>query len=82
MAPAPFWTHKLTLPPAGYSRDVGPGVYDIHSPVVPTVEWIAAKLRSFVEVGARVCGCALCADAALLAAGGGSELRLVQGGDT
>jgi 5-methyltetrahydropteroyltriglutamate--homocysteine methyltransferase len=35
----------------GYGRDVGPGVYDIHSPVVPSVEWIAAKLRSFVEVG-------------------------------
>ena len=39
---------RVTIP-AGYARDVGPGVYDIHSPVVPTVEWIAGKLRSFVE---------------------------------
>ena len=33
---------------------MGPGVYDIHSPVVPSVEWIAAKLRSFVEVSCSV----------------------------
>jgi len=33
----------------GYPREVGPGVYDIHSPVVPSVEFIEAKLRSFVR---------------------------------
>ncbi len=33
----------------GYPREVGPGVYDIHSPVVPTVEFIAGKLESFVQ---------------------------------
>jgi 5-methyltetrahydropteroyltriglutamate--homocysteine methyltransferase len=32
----------------GYPREVGPGVYDIHSPVVPTAEFIEAKLRSFL----------------------------------
>ena len=32
----------------GYPREVGPGVYDIHSPVVPTVDFIAGKLQSFV----------------------------------
>jgi 5-methyltetrahydropteroyltriglutamate--homocysteine methyltransferase len=30
---------------AGYARAVGPGVYDIHSPRVPTVEEMADKLR-------------------------------------
>ena len=55
--------------PAGYGRDVGPGVYDIHSPVVPTVEWIAAKLRSFVEVSRR----------GAFVVGGGDWLRVVEG---
>jgi 5-methyltetrahydropteroyltriglutamate--homocysteine methyltransferase len=33
----------------GYPREVGPGVYDIHSPVVPTVAFIEEKLRSFLQ---------------------------------
>ena len=33
----------------GYPREVGPGVYDIHSPVVPDVDFIKAKLDSFVS---------------------------------
>jgi 5-methyltetrahydropteroyltriglutamate--homocysteine methyltransferase len=33
----------------GYPREVGPGVYDIHSPVVPTVAFIETKLRSFLQ---------------------------------
>lgn len=33
----------------GYPREVGPGVYDIHSPVVPTVAFIEGKLQSFVK---------------------------------
>ncbi|MGC9347013.1 MAG: 5-methyltetrahydropteroyltriglutamate--homocysteine S-methyltransferase [Anaerolineae bacterium] len=33
----------------GYPREVGPGVYDIHSPVVPTVDFIKRKLRTFVQ---------------------------------
>lgn len=28
-----------------YPNEIGPGVYDIHSPNVPTVEWIEALLR-------------------------------------
>ncbi|MFI0489253.1 MAG: 5-methyltetrahydropteroyltriglutamate--homocysteine S-methyltransferase, partial [Yersinia sp. (in: enterobacteria)] len=28
-----------------YPNEIGPGVYDIHSPNVPTVEWIKALLR-------------------------------------
>lgn len=39
------------LASAGYARDVGPGVYDVHSPVVPTVEFLADKLRSFGSTG-------------------------------
>ncbi len=33
----------------GYPREVGPGVYDIHSPVVPSVAFIVGKLESFVR---------------------------------
>lgn len=33
----------------GYPREVGPGVYDIHSPVVPTVAFVEEKLRSFLR---------------------------------
>ena len=33
----------------GYPREVGPGVYDIHSPVVPMVDFIDGKLAMFVE---------------------------------
>ncbi len=36
---------------AGYCRDVGPGVFDVHSPVVPSVEFMLRKLRSYLEVG-------------------------------
>ncbi|MET8849795.1 5-methyltetrahydropteroyltriglutamate--homocysteine S-methyltransferase [Amycolatopsis sp. NPDC004625] len=34
---------------AGYPNEVGPGVWDIHSPRVPPVEEIAAHLRTAVE---------------------------------
>ena len=33
----------------GYKKDLGPGTYDIHSPVVPTVKFIEEKLKSFLE---------------------------------
>jgi len=33
----------------GYSRDVGPGVYDVHSPVVPSVEFMSQKIQSFLD---------------------------------
>ena len=33
----------------GYSREVGPGVYDVHSPVVPGKEEIKVKLRSYLK---------------------------------
>ena len=32
-----------------YQREIGPGVYDVHSPIVPTVEAILEKLRAFIE---------------------------------
>lgn len=35
----------------GYSRDLGPGVYDVHSPVVPTVDSLVEKIRSFLATG-------------------------------
>lgn len=34
---------------------MGPGVYDVHSPVVPTVGWLADRIRSFLEVRRRGC---------------------------
>lgn len=36
---------------AGYSRDLGAGVYDVHSPVVPTVDFVKTKVESFVATG-------------------------------
>jgi 5-methyltetrahydropteroyltriglutamate--homocysteine methyltransferase len=33
----------------GYTKDLGPGTYDIHSPVVPPVEFIVNKLSAFLE---------------------------------
>lgn len=35
----------------GYSRDIGPGVYDIHSPVVPKTGTMTARVDLFKEVG-------------------------------
>lgn len=54
--PHPAAPHLLPPPrpaslPPGYSRDVGPGVYDVHSPLVPSVEWMADRIRSFVGAG-------------------------------
>ncbi|WP_457595051.1 5-methyltetrahydropteroyltriglutamate--homocysteine S-methyltransferase [Hydrogenimonas sp.] len=34
----------------GYRKEIGPGVYDIHSPRVPSVEEIEAQIRSLLEV--------------------------------
>ncbi len=33
----------------GYHREVGPGVYDVHSPVVPDKAEIKAKLRTYLK---------------------------------
>jgi 5-methyltetrahydropteroyltriglutamate--homocysteine methyltransferase len=33
----------------GYSRGVGPGVYDIHSPVVPDAAVIQEKIEAFIQ---------------------------------
>ncbi|CAN8073658.1 unnamed protein product [Agarophyton chilense] len=35
----------LALAKCGYSRDVGPGVYDIHSPVVPKTDTISSRIK-------------------------------------
>ena len=32
----------------GYGKGLGPGTYDIHSPVVPPVSFIEGKIRSFL----------------------------------
>jgi 5-methyltetrahydropteroyltriglutamate--homocysteine methyltransferase len=37
----------------GYRRDLGAGVYDIHSPVVPTVKEVAARIAQFQATGLR-----------------------------
>ncbi|MGC1184249.1 MAG: 5-methyltetrahydropteroyltriglutamate--homocysteine S-methyltransferase [Candidatus Dormiibacterota bacterium] len=34
----------------GYVNEVGPGIYDIHSPLVPSVEEMAERLRKAAEV--------------------------------
>jgi len=33
----------------GYGKGLGPGTYDIHSPVVPPTDFIASKIKSFLE---------------------------------
>ncbi|KAI0563769.1 5-methyltetrahydropteroyltriglutamate--homocysteine methyltransferase [Gracilaria domingensis] len=43
----------LALAKYGYSRDIGPGVYDIHSPVVPKTETMASRIKLFKECGLR-----------------------------
>ncbi len=39
------------LAAAGYARDIGPGVYDVHSPVVPTAASMQARLQAAVAAG-------------------------------
>ncbi len=39
----------LELAEYGYGREVGPGVYDVHSPAVPPTDWILEKLRTFLK---------------------------------
>ncbi|GAX84629.1 hypothetical protein CEUSTIGMA_g12050.t1 [Chlamydomonas eustigma] len=39
------------LAESGYTRDVGPGVYDVHSPQVPPVDFVKAKIKSFMDSG-------------------------------
>ncbi len=34
----------------GYKQEIGPGVYDIHSPRVPSVEEIEAQIKALLEV--------------------------------
>ncbi|OHU83914.1 5-methyltetrahydropteroyltriglutamate--homocysteine S-methyltransferase [Helicobacter sp. CLO-3] len=34
----------------GYTHEVGPGVYDIHSPRIPSVEEIEAQIKALLEV--------------------------------
>jgi len=36
----------VALSAAKYRRDIGAGVYDVHSPVVPPVDFLAAKISS------------------------------------
>lgn len=33
----------------GYGKGLGPGTYDIHSPVIPKTDFIADKIRNFLE---------------------------------
>ena len=35
----------------GYGKGLGPGTYDIHSPVVPPVMFIEKKIQSFLDAG-------------------------------
>lgn len=34
----------------GYAKGFGPGTYDIHSPVIPTVAFMKEKIESFLDV--------------------------------
>jgi 5-methyltetrahydropteroyltriglutamate--homocysteine methyltransferase len=40
---------------SGYARDIGAGVYDVHSPVVPSVDFLTTKVQSFMDTG--ILGC-------------------------
>jgi 5-methyltetrahydropteroyltriglutamate--homocysteine methyltransferase len=35
----------------GYKRDLGPGLYDVHSPVIPSVDEMAVRIKLFIEAG-------------------------------
>ena len=37
----------------GYGKGLGPGTYDIHSPVVPPVFFIQKKIQSFLDAGVK-----------------------------
>uniref|UniRef100_A0A383VYE6 5-methyltetrahydropteroyltriglutamate--homocysteine S-methyltransferase n=1 Tax=Tetradesmus obliquus TaxID=3088 RepID=A0A383VYE6_TETOB len=39
------------LAASGYAKDLGPGVYDVHSPQVPDVDWLVEKIQGFVDSG-------------------------------
>lgn len=39
----------LAFDEIGYGKGLGPGTYDIHSPVVPPVEFVEGKIRSFLK---------------------------------
>jgi 5-methyltetrahydropteroyltriglutamate--homocysteine methyltransferase len=34
----------------GYTQEIGPGIYDIHSPRVPSVEEMTAQIRALLEI--------------------------------
>ena len=34
----------------GYTHEIGPGVYDIHSPRIPSVEELEGQIRALLEV--------------------------------
>ena len=34
----------------GYTHEVGPGVYDIHSPRIPSVEELNVQIKALLEV--------------------------------
>ena len=34
----------------GYKNEVGPGVYDIHSPRIPSVEELKTQIKALLEV--------------------------------
>lgn len=40
----------MALKEKNFDRGVGPGVFDVHSPVVPTVEELEARIRRILEV--------------------------------
>ncbi|KAK9829533.1 hypothetical protein WJX72_006351 [[Myrmecia] bisecta] len=41
----------LALAAYGYKYDIGPGCYDVHSPVVPSVEFMKGKIQSYLDSG-------------------------------
>ncbi len=42
-----------TLREQGYDKELGPGVYDVHSPRVPSVDEMVAHIRASLEVLGR-----------------------------
>jgi len=43
------WAHQTDLDKFNYPNQIGPGVYDIHSPNMPTQEHIVQPMRKAAE---------------------------------
>ena len=35
----------------GYAKDLGAGIYDVHSPIVPSITYLKNRVQNFLEIG-------------------------------